>query len=88
MEVETGTTYVRDLAVLADGTVAVDASRADAPADILLVHLPTGATRAAAVERTSPVPEGLAAVVAKMMAKRGSCVENSGASCENARCSA
>lgn len=61
VEVETGTTYVRDLAVLADGTVAVDASRADAPADILLVHLPTGATRAAAVERTSPVPEGLAA---------------------------
>lgn len=61
-EVETGTTYVRDVAVLADGTVAVDASRADAPADILLVHLPTGGTRAAAGERTSPVPEGLGAL--------------------------
>lgn len=61
-QVQTGTTYVRDLAVLADGTVAVDTSQADAPQDLLLVHLPTGGCRTATGERPAPVPEGLAAL--------------------------
>jgi dipeptidyl aminopeptidase/acylaminoacyl peptidase len=60
-EVETCTTYVRDVAVLSATEVAVDASRADATADVLLVHLPTGTVRPAPGEEAPRVPEGFAA---------------------------
>lgn len=62
--VPTPTTYVREVAVLAGGTVAVEASRADLPATILLVDLTedgTGAVvRPAVPEGPSPVPPGFA----------------------------
>lgn len=48
--VETGTTTVLDLDVLADGTVAMQANRARARSDILLVDLADGSTRSAAGE--------------------------------------
>ncbi len=61
-EVETGMTYVHDLAVLSSTEVAVDASRSDATADVLLVHLPTGGVRPASGEETPGVPDGFAAL--------------------------
>ncbi len=61
-EVETGTTYVRDVAVLSATEVAVDASSADAVADLLIVHLPTGRVRPASGQTTAGVPDGFAAL--------------------------
>ncbi|WP_134774161.1 prolyl oligopeptidase family serine peptidase [Ornithinimicrobium flavum] len=46
-EVGTGTTYVRDLAVVSATEVAVEASRADGRADVLLVDLTTAGARSA-----------------------------------------
>ncbi|GAA1165291.1 S9 family peptidase [Ornithinimicrobium humiphilum] len=61
-EVETGTTYVGELAVLSTTEVAVTAARADAPADVLVVHLPTGQVRPASGAESPGVPEGFAAL--------------------------
>lgn len=62
-EVETGTTYVHDLAVLSATEIAVDASRADARADILLVDLASGSAQPAAGEDgASDLPAGFASL--------------------------
>ncbi|GGK76888.1 prolyl oligopeptidase family serine peptidase [Ornithinimicrobium pekingense] len=61
-EVETSTTYVRDVAVLSATEVAVDAARADATADVLLVHLPTGQVRPSVGTGAPTVPDGFAAL--------------------------
>lgn len=52
--------FARHLTVLADGLVAVEAARATAPADILLVDPATGATRPATGGQAEALPPGLA----------------------------
>lgn len=62
-EVGTDITFVHDLAVLSATQVAVDASRADARADVLLVDLPTGSARSATGEDgANDLPPGYAAL--------------------------